>query len=200
MYVSHLHLRNYRNYRRLELDLPRGPVVLFGPNAQGKTNLLEAVYLTATTRVLRAGSEAEVIRWGAGEEEAPPVARVAVRVERRSGPVQVEVAVLGRDGLPSGLPDEEVRHASKRLRVDGVPRRASQVVGQVAAVFFSSDDLALLGGPPALRRRYLDVLLSQVQPPYLRALQRYGRVLQQRNHLLKRLLEGLGRTDELIFW
>jgi DNA replication and repair protein RecF len=200
MYISQLHLRNYRNYRRLDLDLPRGPFLFFGANAQGKTNLLESIHLTATTRVLRAGTEAEVIRWGAAEEETPPVARVVARVERRSGRVQVEVSVVGRNGLPAAGPEGEVRHATKRLRVNGVPKRASQVVGQVAAVLFSSDDLMLIGGPPALRRRYLDVLLSQVEPSYLQALQRYGRVLQQRNHLLKRLLEGLGRTDELAFW
>ncbi|MDE2801549.1 MAG: DNA replication and repair protein RecF, partial [Chloroflexota bacterium] len=88
----------------------------------------------------------------------------------------------------------------KRLRVDGVPKTAGQAVGAIAAVLFSADDLDIVTGSPANRRRYLDVLLSQANRGYLRALQQYQRVITQRNQLLRRIREGLARTPELAYW
>jgi len=113
----------------------------------------------------------------------------------------VEVAVVARPpgGLALGGPASRLP-ASKRLRVNGVARRASETVGQVTAVLFTTQDIDLIGGPPALRRRYLDITLSQVDPAYLRALQRYGKVVLQRNALLRRIQEGAAGLDELSFW
>jgi DNA replication and repair protein RecF len=84
--------------------------------------------------------------------------------------------------------------------VNGVARRASDLIGRLRVVLFSADDLAIVDGAPALRRRYLDITLSQLAPAYVRALQRQQRVLQQRNSLLRRLREHRGRADELDFW
>jgi DNA replication and repair protein RecF len=88
----------------------------------------------------------------------------------------------------------------KYVRVNGVPRRASDLVGQVMAVMFSADDLQLVYGSPAVRRRYLDILISQLDRRYLRALQRYQRVMAQRNHLLRMIRSGGSRMDELDYW
>lgn len=88
----------------------------------------------------------------------------------------------------------------KYVRVNGVPRRASDLVGQVMAVMFSADDLQLVYGSPAVRRRYLDILISQLDRRYLRALQRYQRVMAQRNHLLRMIRSGGSRIDELDYW
>lgn len=93
MHLTHLSLTNFRNYRRLELDLRPGPSVFYGENAQGKTNLLEAVYLLATTRSPRASTDAELVRWEAADE-GPAAARVVGQGERDRAEVQVEVAVL----------------------------------------------------------------------------------------------------------
>lgn len=195
MWIRHLTLTHFRNYRRQEIVLPQGPVLLLGDNAQGKTNLLEAVFLLATTRSERAQTDGELIHWDA-LGEAQPVARVVARVERRDGPLELEVIVVGR---PRAAGAARVP-ASKRLRVNGVARRQVDVVGQLTAVFFSTGDMELVGGAPAERRRYLDVTLSQLDPAYLRALQRYGKVVAQRNALLRRIQGGEAGPDELAFW
>lgn len=197
MYLTRLVLQNYRNYRALDLACAPGISLFLGDNAQGKTNLLEAVYLLATTRSPRSGSDLELIRWDEMQADTP-VARVAGQARRRQGDVEVEVAVgTSRQAAQS---NGVSTHASKRMRVNGITRRASEVVGQIAAVLFTAQDIDLLTGAPAIRRRYLDVTISQVNHAYLRSLQRYTRVLLQRNSLLRRLQEGIGRADQLSFW
>ena len=197
MLLAHLGLQNFRNYARLELSAARGIILVQGANAQGKTNLLEAIYMLATTRPARGGSEADLIRWNAAAEGLN-AARITGQAERRAGPVTVEVVVVGRDEGkgPAGV----VERGNKRLKVNGVPRRASDVIGQIAAVLFTATDIELITGPPAARRRYLDIMISQTDPIYVRALQRYARVLLQRNSLLRRIAEGDARPDELGFW
>jgi recombinational DNA repair ATPase RecF len=95
MHIRHLSLADFRNYRELELDLPPGPLLFIGDNAQGKTNLLEAVYLLSTIRSLRAGSDSELIRWEVAQESLP-IARLVAEAERSSGPVRVEMVVQGQ--------------------------------------------------------------------------------------------------------
>jgi DNA replication and repair protein RecF len=190
--VRRLTLDNFRNYRRLELDPPAGLLLFLGENAQGKTNLLEAVHLLSTVRSPRTTSDGDLINWNA---ESPAVARIVAEAERLAGPVRVEMAVRGFVST-----EPIASRAGKRLRVNGAPRRAAQVVGQISSVFFTPQDLDLIGGPPALRRRYLDIALSQVDSRYLSSLQEYARVMLQRNALLRRLRDGLARPDELSFW
>src|SRR3990172_11938376 len=129
MWIRHLSLTNFRNYRRQDLDLPRGPVLLLGDNAQGKSNLLEAAFLLATTRSERATTDADLIGWPA-LTDAQPVARVAAQVERIDGPVELEVVIAGR---PSKARAKQWT-ASKRLRVNGVPRRSVDMVRQLTPV------------------------------------------------------------------
>jgi DNA replication and repair protein RecF len=199
MYLTRLELTNYRNYAALDLHLTPGVSLFLGDNAQGKTNLLESIYLLATTRTSRGGSDLDLIRWAALEDPASPaVSRVAGWARRRQGDVEVEIGVSGTRATAGS--NGQGLHASKRLRVNGLPRRASDVVGQIAAVLFTAQDIDLLTGPPATRRRYLDITFSQVDHPYLRALQRYSKVLLQRNSLLRQLQEGHGRADQLGFW
>jgi DNA replication and repair protein RecF len=196
MYLSHLTLQNYRNYPSLDLTLAPGVSVFAGDNAQGKTNLLEAIYLLATTRTQRSSNDSDLVRWEAAESESP-VARLSGKARRRNGDIEITIAI----GLAAQTgPGRERGHASKRLLVNGVPRRASDVVGQIAAVLFTAQDIELLTGPPALRRRYLDITISQVNPLYLRSLQRYSRIVLQRNSLLRRIQEGAARTDQLGYW
>jgi len=169
--------------------------LLLGDNAQGKSNLLEAAFLVATTRSERAGTDADLISWTA-LKEAQPVARVVAQVERADGPLELEVIIAGR---PSAARVKQWT-ASKRLRVNGVPRRSVDVVGQLTAVLFTTNDLELISGPPSGRRRYLDVTLSQLDPQYFRARQRYEKVMTQRNALLRRIQSGEAKQSELDFW
>ncbi|HXH22061.1 MAG TPA: DNA replication/repair protein RecF [Dehalococcoidia bacterium] len=192
MYLRRLQLTAFRNYLQLDLSLPRGNLLFLGANAQGKSNLLEAVYLLANGRSGRAASEAEMISWEA-EADPQPVARVTGAVERRTGSLQLEVIIAG----PS--PKTGAR-AGKRLRVNGIPRRAADFVGNLRAVQFTAEDMAIITGPPSERRRFLDEMLSQLDRRYYTAGQQYARVLQQRNAVLKRIKEGIGAPDELDFW
>ncbi len=194
MYLGQLSLSNFRNYRRLDLELPAGASIFWGENAQGKTNLLEAVYLLATTRSPRTTNDAEFVRWDA-MEDGIAATRITGRAYRGRVATQIEIALMARGGDDGQLPK-----AAKRLRVNGIPRRATEMIGNLLAVLFTSQDIDLLTGPPAGRRRYLDLTLSQIDHAYLRALQRYQRVMQQRNMLLRRIGEGRATPEQLASW
>ena len=202
MYLSHLSLTNFRNFPHLELDLPPGVVTLFGRNAQGKTSLLEAIYLLAIARSFRAENEYEAVNWHTSAEGG--FALVAGTIEKESERLRVHV---GYQCVPAREAAATQAHSARRpfsvrkqIRVSRVKRSAAELVGLVNAVLFSADDLEIVQGSPSIRRRYLDILISQADSSYLKTLQRYHRVLQNRNRLLKSLQEGRAGEDELIFW
>ena len=196
MYISHLSLTNFRIVKELALDLPPGPVVLVGPNAQGKTTILEAIYLLAISRSFRAENEREVVSWNTATEQS--LTLVSGTIERRNDRQRV---VVGYQCVPvTGGAQEGGYSIRKQITVSRIRRTAAELVGLVNAVLFSADDLGLVQGPPAGRRRYLDILLSQVDQTYLRALQGYQKVLHQRNQLLKLIQEKRAGLDELAFW
>ena len=192
MRLRYLELSDYRNFQRLELELPSGLALFVGQNAAGKSNLLEAVYLLATMRGLRAATDVQLIRHGALSDPLP-AARVVGEGDTQNGPLKVEVTVVARPGAHGPI-------ATKKARINGGPKRLSSAVGQFTAVLFSADDLEMIGGAPSLRRRYLDIMLAQVDTLYAAARQRLERVLLQRNHLLKRIREGQAHPEELVFW
>jgi DNA replication and repair protein RecF len=188
--LTSLSLTNFRSYRSLDLPLGPGLTMVHGDNAQGKSNLLEAVYLLAIGKSYRATTERELVSWEAAD--AGGYAIVAARVSRGDGPWELRVGFDCAGGAPSGV--------VKRIRVNGAPKRASELVGVMTAVLFSAEDIDLVFGSPQGRRRYLDILLSQQSRHYVQALQRYQRVLLQRNHLLRAMREGRAGADELTFW
>ena len=154
MHLTHLALKNFRNYAGTELTLGPGLTVFRGGNAQGKSNLLEAVAMLALTKSTRAEQERDVIRLASLEDT--PYTRVSGTAARQGGAtVEVQVDMALAPGERGALVFQ------KRVRVDGVPKPAGQAVGAIAAVLFSADDLNIVTGSPANRRRYLDVLLSQ---------------------------------------
>ena len=202
--LSRLILSNFRNFSALDLALPPGVVVLYGANAQGKTSLLEAVYLLAIARSFRAENEREVVNFAAAR--AGQQALVGGHLERDDQRVQVYVGYTC--GAPSPAASTQTGgdrrglnySVRKEIRVNRVRRTAADLVGTVGAVLFNADDIQLVQGPPAGRRRYLDILISQGDPLYLKALQRYTQVLRQRNRLLRLLREGRAENSELEFW
>jgi DNA replication and repair protein RecF len=194
LYLRRLQLKNFRNYTQLDLTFPRGNLLVLGDNAQGKSNLLEAIYLLASGRAVRTSTDAELIAWDA-EPEPRPVARVTGSAELRDGSLQLEAIIAGGSSSPL-----EASRAGKRLRVNGIARRAADFVGLLRAVLFTAEDMAIVLGPPSERRRFLDAMLSQLDRRYYAAGQRYARILQQRNAALKRIKDGLGGPEELGFW
>jgi DNA replication and repair protein RecF len=195
-YVSRLHLTNFRNFLELELHLSPGVVGFFGDNAQGKTTLLEATYLLAIARSFRAENEREVVNVSAGLKGE--FALVGGAVEKEDQRLQINV---GYQSVNSGSSGEGAGFSvRKEIRVNRLRRTAAELVGMVGAVLFSADDIDLVYGPPAGRRRYLDILISQADPRYIKALQRYQKVVQQRNQLLRLLRDGRAAADEMEFW
>jgi DNA replication and repair protein RecF len=180
--------------------------VFAGDNAQGKSNLLEAIHVLATTKSLRAATDRELIGWRALQEETP-FARLEARIGREGGELHIELLLRAEaaDATRNGGVERPRLNGTgsgtgKTITVNGLPSKAAQLVGQANVVLFSPEDVALAAGPPAGRRRYLDITGSQVNPRYLRALQRYNRLLIQRNSLLRQVRERRQARDQLASW
>lgn len=184
MRLTRLRLRNYRNYVNQELSLEPGLNVYLGQNAQGKTNLLEAVALLALSSSPRARRDAELI----GPAATEALAEGFVERDRRPG---VEVAIRVAAGGERSI---------KTIRVDGAPRRAVDLPGAVNVALFWPEDLGLVKGAPAERRRFLNELLVQIVPGYAARLSEYRRLLEQRNGLLRRIAAGLEAPASLQIW
>ena len=221
MRLSRLRLSNFRNLAEVELEVPPGVSVYFGQNAQGKTALVEAVYLLAIARSFRAENERELVNFdaarqggqalvdglvedeGAEERFHPhpnPPPRGGGNVIEGEGTLARHRVIIGYRASPSAAASGPGYRVHKEIRVDRMRRTATSLVGLVHAVLFSVQDIGLVQGPPSARRRFLDILISQADPLYLQGLQRYQRVLQQRNRLLRLRREGRARPDEMEFW
>ncbi|MFN3973998.1 MAG: DNA replication/repair protein RecF [Dehalococcoidia bacterium] len=193
MRLVHLSLRNLRTYRSLDVPFSPGLTLIWGANAQGKTNLLEVIYLLALTKSPRATYDQELIAFSALEEDG--WGWVEGFFQRQNGALlKVRIDLLSppkREGEP-GAP----RPFQKQVRVNGVLCPASQAIGQAPMVLFQADDIGMVFGPPALRRRWLDILLSLTDRSYLHSLQRYQRLLARRNRLLKAQAD----RHQLAYW
>ena len=180
MQITELTLRSYRSYETLHLAFDPGVQIFLGANAQGKTNIIEALYYAAFGRSHRTSSDAELIRVGA------------------------DGAYIGlsfrRHDVPSELSFTFARGARRRITYAGESLRQRDLVGILPMVLFSPEDLFLVKGAPALRRRYLDAELSQASPAYYGELLRYTRILKQRNAVLKDIRERLAAPDDLPPW
>ena len=189
MHITQLSLTNYRNFSRLNLELSSGPILLRGDNANGKTNLLESIYFLSTTRGAHARADQQLINWLVLRQDPLPFARVEATIQARNDAFQLAITIL-REG-------DSLR---KDIRLNGVKKRAMDVIGKLNTVMFLPEDIELVTGAPALRRRYLDSTLCQINQSYCQALSRYNKVLTQRNALLKELYKRNGNADQLLYW
>ena len=197
MLIRRLRLEHFRNIGELDLELAPGRTVLHGDNGQGKTNILEALFMLAAAKSVRARHERELIAWTSDAEI--PYARVEAEVEKAGGAeprLTIDIVLQRTPGGTGG----EGSHLQKRVRVNGATRTVAGLVGEVQAVLFEPQDVELVFGPPSARRRYLDLTLSQVDARLFRSLQEYNRVLAQRNSLLKAIRERRAGVDELSYW
>ncbi len=202
MYLTHLSLTNFRNFARLDVDVPQGVVLLVGANAQGKTSLLEAVYFLATFVSFQASSDRELINFLAAREPLA-VSRIVAEFCRPSGDIspyrtashRMEARIIQETQPGNGTP-----RLRKEILSDGVKLKAGEAVGQFNAVVFLPQTLRVIEGPPEERRRYLNLTLAQVIPHYAAHLANYHRVLSQRNALLKQISERGGDPAQLDYW
>lgn len=189
MHITQLSLTNYRNFSRLIIDLPLGPVLLRGDNANGKTNLLEAIYFLSTTRSVHARSDQQLINWLILRQEPLPFARAEATVVSGVNTFQVAITVVRENGS-----------FRKDIRFNGAKKRAMDIIGKLKTVMFLPEDIELVTGAPGVRRRYLDSTLCQINPDYCAALSRYNKILTQRNALLKELFKRNGNPTQLEYW
>lgn len=192
MQIEHLSLTNFRNYARLETPLPTKPLVLYGDNAQGKTSLLEAIYYLATSKSPYTTSDRQLIHWRM-EGEPLPFARMAAEIVNKSGFHRLEITMLLEN--VNGL-----ARFKKVIKQNGVEKRVMDVVGLLNVVLFLPQDLALVDGTPSDRRHFMNVTLSQVDRDYYTALEKFERILPQRNALLRRIAERNASEKELDLW
>jgi len=182
MYIESISLSNFRNYENLQFEPSSGVNVLYGLNAQGKSAILEAMYLLATSKSHRTSKDLELIKIG------NDVTRVQVDVKRSArNDVSLEMALSKTE--------------KKTVRIDkSKQQKIGDLVGQLNAVIFSSMDIDMVRGEPSLRRRFLNLEISQISPHYIYALGRYKRVLDQRNNMLREVKIAGSGSDSLDVW
>ena len=190
MRLVHLALTNFRNFASLQTEILPGPTLLVGANAQGKTSFLEAIYYLVGAWSPHTANDRQLIQLGA----QPPIARLVAEIERGGRTERIEIRLILE---PAANGEGRLR---KEVLLNGVKKRASDLHGRFNAVLFLPQDVELVEGPPAGRRQQLDATLSQADPHYAAELLEYGRILTQRNSLLKQLQEQRGSSSQLSFW
>ncbi|UAC48195.1 DNA replication/repair protein RecF [Bacillus aquiflavi] len=177
MYIEQLQLKNYRNYESLEIEFENKVNFFLGENAQGKTNVMESIYVLAMAKSHRTSNDKELIRW---EEE---YAKIEGRIQKYHGalPMQLTISKKGKKA--------KCNHIEQR--------KLSQYVGNLNVVMFAPEDLHLVKGSPQVRRRFIDMEIGQVSPLYLHDIGKYQKILQQRNQFLK-LLQTRKQTDKTV--
>lgn len=193
MQLQRLSLTHFRNFARLDIEVPEGAVLIVGRNAQGKTSLLEAIYFLATLDSFHAETDRQLINFIEARKPLA-VARLQATYRRGERQHQMEVRII-REQTRNG-----VDRSRKEVLLDGAKKRPGEVAGQFVAVIFLPQMLQIVEGTPRHRRRYLDLALTQVQPGYGEALGEYESILSQRNALLKQLSENGGDASQLDFW
>lgn len=188
MFAEQLELKDYRNYETLRLKLSPGTNIFYGDNAQGKTNILEAVFMACTSKSYRSAHDRELIRFGAEEAHIKLVIRKPVwNEEDKTIPFRIDMHL--KKSRPKGI------------AIDEIPiRKASELFGIANVVCFSPEDLSLIKDGPGERRRFMDLELCQLDKIYLHHLARYNRVLNQRNRLLKDIGFQPSLADTLSVW
>ena len=181
MIIESIELKNYRNYENLQLELSPGTNIFYGDNAQGKTNILESVYVCCTTKSHKGSKDKEMIRFG--EDEA----HIKLTVRKQDVPYRIDMHLK--------------KNKAKGIAINGIPiRKASELFGIVNVVFFSPEDLNIIKNGPAERRRFLDLELCQLNKLYVHGLIQYNRVVTQRNKLLKELSFHPEYEETLDIW
>lgn len=181
MVINSLELSNFRNYKNLHMEFDKGTNILYGDNAQGKTNVLEAIFLSATTKSHKSSKDTDIINFE--EEEAH------IRT------------FLEKDDIETRVDMHLRKSKSKGIAVDGVKiKKAAEILGILNVIFFSPEDLSIIKNGPSERRRFVDMELCQLDSFYLYNLNNYNKIINQRNKLLKDISFNPSLKDTLNIW
>ena len=184
MFINSLKLENFRNFEKANFSFPKNSIII-GPNGVGKTNILESIYLLATTKSFRSVRNKQIILW------EKKWARIEAGIKKNNTHLKIEL-ILG------GLQDTEVKN--KTFKIDRKKTKLTRAFGFLKVVFFSPESLEIITGSPFLRRRFLDILISQTNKIYLQNLIELKKVLKNRNLLLLGIKQGRHNLSELEFW
>ena len=195
MFLKHLSLTNFRNFTRLDIDVPRRVVVLVGANAQGKTSVLEAIYFLAAFTSFQTHADRQIVNFHEARNNSLTVTRLIAEYQRDNSKHRLEARLILE---PTGVVNNQ--RLRKEVLLDGVKRHVSEVIGHFNAVIFVPQMSQIIEGAPEERRRYLNLALAQSTPMYARVLSEYNQALTQRNALLKSLGERGGSADQLEVW
>ncbi len=164
MWIKSVNLLNFRNYSKQTIELEKDINIIYGENAQGKTNIIEAIYLSAIGKSFRTNKDKELIK----EDEKNSIIEIEYIKKDREGKIKIEI------------------NDKKNIYVNGIKiKKLSELLGKLNIVIFNPDDINILKGSPQNRRRFVDVMISQLRPNYLHILSLYGKVLEERNALLR---------------
>lgn len=181
MHIKKIKINNYRNYNEAEISFHEKMNILYGDNAQGKTNILESIYICATTKSHQGSKDKEIIKMGCDE------AHVKMYIEK--------------EGLEHYIDLHLKKNKPKGIAVNGIPiKRSAELMGIINIVLFSPEDLNIIKNGPSERRRFIDMELCQLSRIYLDNLYRYSKVLNQRNHLLKQISYNESLKETLSVW
>ena len=181
MYVETLALRNFRNYEALDIIFSDKINILYGDNAQGKTNILESIYLSATTRSHKRAKEKDIIRFG--EEES----HIRLNIKKRDVGHRIDVHLK--------------KIGNKGIAIDGIPiKKSTELFGLINIIIFSPEDLSVVKSSPGERRRFMDMEICQLSRIYYSNLSKYNKILDQRNNTLKQIAYRNGDEDVLDVW
>ena len=181
MYIKKIKLCDYRNYKEAELELDEKVNILYGDNAQGKTNILESIYLCGTTKSHRGSKDRDIIRIGCDESHIKMYVK--------------------KEGLEHYIDMHLKKNKAKGIAINGISiKKSSELMGFINIIFFSPEDLNIIKNGPSERRRFMDMELCQLNGIYLDNLSRYNKILNQRNHLLKQIKSNKELMDTLSVW
>ncbi|MBO5260723.1 MAG: DNA replication/repair protein RecF [Coprococcus sp.] len=181
MYVESIELSNYRNYSNVIVEFGKNTNILYGNNAQGKTNILESIYMAATTKSHRGSKDKDVVKLGEDESH------IRLFLKKRDISHKIDMHLR--------------KNRNKGVAIDGLAiRRAAELYGMLNVIFFSPEDLSIIKNGPAERRRFMDQELCQISRLYYQNLSSYNRILNQRNNLLKQIYYNKGLMDTIDVW
>lgn len=181
MYIKNLELKNYRNYKNLNTDFSPQINIIFGDNAQGKTNILESIFLCASGRSHRTQRFSDLIKMGENRNQV--------------------ILDLSKDKADLNIQIEFENNEKRKVLINGLKiKKIGNLMGNLMAIFFSPDELKIIKGSPTDRRRFIDITISQFRPRYFYALQQYNKIIAQRNVLLKNLNEKKELISTIDTW
>ena len=190
MYISDIELTQYRNFENIHLELTEGLSIISGNNGEGKTNLLESLYLISIGKSFRARNDLELIHQTDSNKISKYTPLTNIHgVTKYNNEKNNILIVIPSDG-----------NQSKQIKYNGIGISASQLVGRTPTVLFTAQDMDIVLGSPGKRRQFLDIFLSQINQEYLQKLQKYQQILVQRNSLLKSIRDQQSTKEELSYW